>query len=95
MLGGNQLPRQESRRKGQIVSLPSLGGYSHTWAWYGGFAVMTPIFYPIGSPFMPHHDLIDTLFLQNIFLSLSHLVPEILGPKNCLICCHNVLFNSF
>ncbi len=26
--------------------------------------------------FMPHHDLIDPLFL-----SLSHLVPEILGPK--------------
>ncbi len=41
------------------------------------------IFNLIGSPyFMPQHNPIDPLFLQTkIGLSLSHLVPEILGPK--------------
>ncbi len=37
---------------------------------------------PTGSYFMPHHDLIDPLFLlKKIGLSLSHLVPVILGLK--------------
>ncbi len=53
---------------------------------------LTPFFNPIGSFFMYHHDLIDILFLQNTNgLSLSHLVPEILGPKVGLIFHQNVL----
>ncbi len=40
----------------------------------------------LGPSFMPHHDLIDPIFLRKIIgLSLSHSVPEILGPKVCLI----------
>ncbi len=36
----------------------------------------------LGPYFIPQQNLIDTLFLQKkIGLSLSHLVPEILGPK--------------
>ncbi len=35
------------------------------------------------------------LSAENIGLSLSHLVPEILGPKVGLILNQNVLFNSF
>ncbi len=57
------------------------GGYSHTWAWYGDSAVMTPVF-----EIYPHHELIDPLIVhKTIGLSLSHLVPEILGPKVGLI----------
>ncbi len=45
---------------------------------------------------MLQHYLIDTLFLQKkIGLSLSHLVPEILGPKVGLVFHKNVLFNRF
>ncbi len=37
--------------------------------------------------FMPHHDRIDQLFLQKkIYLSLSHLVPEILYQKLVELC---------
>ncbi len=45
---------------------------------------------------MPHHNLIEPLPLsaEKIGLSLSHLVPEILGPKVGLIFHQNVLFNS-
>ncbi len=44
---------------------------------------------------MPHHDLADPLFLKKkIGLSLSHLVPEILGPEVDLTFHVNVLFNS-
>ncbi len=54
------------------------------------------IFYLIGSLFMHHHDLIDPLFLlKKIGLSLTHLIPEILGHKFGLIFYQNVLFNSF
>ncbi len=36
----------------------------------------------LGPYFMTHHNLIDPFFLQKkIGLSLSHLVPEILGPN--------------
>ncbi len=62
--------------------------------------MMTPIlgiFNLIGSLFfIPQHNPIDPLFLQKkIGLSLSHLVPEILGPKVSLIYHQNVLFNRF
>ncbi len=61
------------------------GGYYHTWSWWGGSTVMTPvlgIFNPIGSLFKPQHDSGDHLFLQTkISLSISHLVPEIQTPK--------------
>ncbi len=44
------------------------------------------IFNPIGPYFMPYHDPTDPIFLQKkISLSLSHVVPEILGPKVGLI----------
>ncbi len=56
---------------------------------------MTFIFY-IFDPFMPNHDLIDPFILQKkIGLSLSHLIPDILGPKLGLIFHQNVLFNTF
>ncbi len=62
----------------------------------GGFCCDNPLFrfaIRLGPYFMPHHDLIDILFLQNFFyLSLSHLVLEILGPKVDLIFHQNVLF---
>ncbi len=49
--------------------------------------MMTPVFEIFD------HDLIDPLFLQNkIDLPLSHLVPQILGPKGGLIFHQNVLF---
>ncbi len=45
---------------------------------------------------MLHLDSIDSLFMQKIIgLSLSHLVPEILGPKVGLSFHQNVLFNCF
>ncbi len=61
---------------------------------------MTPVFFKLsirlGPYFIPHHNPIDTLFLQKkIDLSLSHLVPEILGPKVGLIFHQNVFFNRF
>ncbi len=69
------------------------GGYSDTCAWQGGSAVMTPFW---GHYFISQHNPIDPLFLQKkIRLSISHLVPEILGPKVGLIFHQNVLFNRF
>ncbi len=54
------------------------------------------IFIGLGPYCMPHHDLIDPLFLQKkISSSLLHLVPKILGPKVSLFIRQNVLFNSF
>ncbi len=54
------------------------------------------IFYPIDPFYIPQHNPIDPLFLQKkICLSLSHLVPEILGPKVGLFFHQNVLFNLF
>ncbi len=51
---------------------------------------MTHVFFrfsiQLGPYFMPHHDLIDHLFMQKKIICLyrlSHLVPEILGPKGC------------
>ncbi len=53
------------------------------------------IFDQIGSIFLHHHDLIDSLFLlKKISLSLSHLLPEILGSKFGLFV-HQHVFNSF
>ncbi len=71
----------------------SLGGYSHTWAWYGGSAVMTPFlgFSIRLSPYIiPQHNPIGPLFLQKKTLFL-----EILGPKVGLFFHQNVLFNRF
>ncbi len=48
----------------------------------------------LGPYFMPHHHLIDPLFLQKTNC-LSHLLPEICGPKVDLIFHQNVLFISF
>ncbi len=60
---------------------------------------MTPtfeIFNQTGLLFIPQHDLIELLVLQKrIGLSLSHLVPEIHGPKVGLCFYQNVLCNSF
>ncbi len=36
---------------------------------------------PIGSLFIHQHNRVDPSFCRKIGLSLSHLVPEILGPK--------------
>ncbi len=45
---------------------------------------------------MPQHDLINPFCsAEKISLSLSHLFPEIHGPKDGLIFTKNVLFNSF
>ncbi len=81
-----------------IVRLDVHGRYSHTWAWCGGSAVMTPIFEicdPIGSPFYTSTQSDGPLrSAESIGLSLSHLVPEILGPKFGLIVHQNVLFND-
>ncbi len=50
----------------------------------------------LGPYFIPQHDPIDLLFLQKgISVSLSHLVPEILGRKFGLLFHQNVLFNQF
>ncbi len=50
----------------------------------------------LGPYYMTDHNLIDPLFLQTqISLSLSYLVPEILGPKVGVIFPQNVLFNGF
>ncbi len=49
----------------------------------------------LGPYFIPPHNPIDTLFLQKNQLSLSHLVPEILGPKIGLILHQNVLVTIF
>ncbi len=52
--------------------MPTPGGYSHTQARYRG-SVMAGIFVisnPIGSLFMPCHDLIDSLFLQKKMVCL-------------------------
>ncbi len=50
----------------------------------------------LGPYFIPQHTPIDPLFLQKkIGLSLSHLIPWILGPKCGLIFHQNVLFNRF
>ncbi len=50
----------------------------------------------LGPYFMPHHDLIDPIFLQKtISLSLSHLVLEILVHNVGLIFHWIVLFNNF
>ncbi len=60
------------------------GGYSHTWALYGGSPVRTPFLFSIrlGSYFIPQHIRIDPLFLQKkIGLSGSHLLLQIIGPK--------------
>ncbi len=54
------------------------------------------LLFKLGPYFIPQHDFIGPLFLQKkISLSLSHLVPEILGPKVDLFFHENVLFNSF
>ncbi len=60
---------------------------------------MTPvfgIFNPIGSLFYTSSRSDWPPFsAEKIGLSLSHLVPEILGPKFGQICHQNVLFNRF
>ncbi len=57
---------------------------------------MTPFFkfsIRLGPYFIPQHNPIDPLFLQKkIGFSLSHLVPEILGPKVGLIFHQNLFF---
>ncbi len=60
--------------------------------------VMNPIFEmfnPIGSLFYTSSSDWPLLSTETISLSLSHLVPEILGPKVGVIFHQNVLFNSF
>ncbi len=49
----------------------------------------------LGPYFIPQLNLIYPLFYKKIGLSLSHLVPEILGPKLDLMFHLNVLFNRF
>ncbi len=70
-------------------------GYSHTWVlWW--WPPIFEIFYLIG-PLLYASSQSDwpPLSTEKIGLSLSHLVPEILGPKVGLIFHHNLLFNSF
>ncbi len=62
---------------------------SRWWPPFWGFTIR------LGPYFIPQHNPIDPLFLQKISLSLSHLLPEILGPKIGLIFHQNVLFNRF
>ncbi len=64
--------------------------------------VMTPLpvffidFDPIGSLFYATSQFDQPLLsTDKIGLSISHLVPEILGPKVGLMFHQNVLFNSF
>ncbi len=60
------------------------------WPQFLGFSIR------LGPYFISQHNLIDPLFLQKkIGLSLSHLVPEILGPKVGLIFHQNVFFTRF
>ncbi len=49
----------------------------------------------LGPYFIPQHNPIDPLFLQKKAVCLSHLVPEILGPKVGLTFHQNVFFNIF
>ncbi len=43
----------------------------------------------------PHFSIFPLFLQKEIGLSLSRLVPEILGPKFGLICYLNVVFNRF
>ncbi len=70
--------------------------------WYGGSSVRTPllgIFNLIGSlccaSSWSDWPPLKSLSAEKIGLSLSHLVPEILGPKVALIFYQNVLFSIF
>ncbi len=81
------------------VVCPGRWGYSHTWhgrevqQWWPPFLRFS---IRLGPYCMPHHDLIDPFSCRKkIGLSVSHLVPEILGPKVGLIVHQNVLFNRF
>ncbi len=64
----------ESMKRSTLFVSQSSGRYSHTWAWWGGFAVMPPFFLRflirLGSDFMTHHNLIDPLVLQKKLTSL-------------------------
>ncbi len=54
------------------TALRTWGGYSHTWAWYGGSAVMTP-FWRFSIRLGPYfHDLIDPVFQQKKLCCLYH-----------------------
>ncbi len=70
---------------------------THFWKSKGGSAVMTPVFWifnPIGSLFYTaaQSDW-PSRFAEKIGLSLSHLVPDLLGPKVVLHFHQNVFFN--
>ncbi len=74
------------------VGTPILGhGWEVPWGWplFWGFLIR------LGPYFIPQHNLIDPLFLQEKSVCLSHLVPEILGPKFGLIFHPNELFYIF
>ncbi len=49
----------------------------------------------LGPYFMSYHNLIDPSFCRKIGLSLSHLVPGIVKPKNGLNVHQHVLLISF
>ncbi len=72
---------------------PILGhGREVPWWWppFGGFSIR------LGHYFIPQYNPIDSQFVvKKIGLSLSYLVPEIIGPKVGLIVHQNVLFNRF
>ncbi len=57
------------------------------WPPFGGFSIWW-------GPYFTQSDW-PPLAAEQIYLSLTHLVPEILGPKIGLIFHHNVLFNRF
>ncbi len=84
-------------RIGKIWVLPQWGlapGWVLPYMGMVGDFVVLGIFNKIESYFIPQHNPIDIFFLQKkISLSLSHLVPEILGLKFGLIFHQNVLFN--
>ncbi len=71
-----------------VATYPGEG--THIFGHGGGFRNDDLHFWDI----LSNHDLIDPLFLKKkISLSLSHLVPEILGAKVGIMFHQNVLFN--
>ncbi len=79
-------------RGGDGTPILGLGMVGRLWADDPHFEVFNPTgshFYASSNSDWP------SLSAEKIVLSLSHLVPEIFGPKVGLIFHHNVLFNHF
>ncbi len=57
------------------------GGHFHTWRWWGSIDPLFDIFRSHGVPFIRNSNVLTLSFCRKIYLSLSHLVPEIIWPK--------------